>query len=66
MKVAVAPRHVTPVHFLRRARYYRLAEAVADAPQDVAMFGELAVMFERLAAHLYQVESGKVSERKNA
>jgi hypothetical protein len=42
-------RRVTAVHFRERARQYRLAAAIADAPRDVAMFRELAMMFEQLA-----------------
>ena len=39
----------TSAHFRERARHYRLAEAIADAPRDVEMFHDLATMFERLA-----------------
>jgi hypothetical protein len=49
MKVASPPGRITSVHFRERARYYRLAAAIADAPRDVATFCDLAMMFERLA-----------------
>ena len=39
----------TSAHFRERARHYRLAEAIADAPRDVEMFHDLATMFERLS-----------------
>jgi hypothetical protein len=40
-----------------RARRYRLAAAVSDAPRDVATFHNLAMMFERLSEHFAQVEA---------
>ena len=45
MKIATP----TSAHFRERARHYRLAEAIADAPRDVEMFHDLATMFERLS-----------------
>jgi hypothetical protein len=65
MNLAGSPWPITPVHLLQRARCYRLAEAIADAPQDIAMFRNLALMFERLAAHLTRFESRKVPERRS-
>jgi hypothetical protein len=62
MKVAGSPQHVTPLHFLERARHYRLAEAVADTLHDVAMFADLAVMFEQLAAHVARFDSPRSAE----
>src|SRR5262249_37654063 len=50
MKVASPSRRVTSVHFRQRARHYRLAAALADAPRDVEMFLDLATMFEVLSA----------------
>jgi hypothetical protein len=51
MKFADPPRRNTSNPFRQRAKHYRLAAAVADAPRDVAMFGDLAMMFDRIADH---------------
>ena len=49
MKVVNLPSRITPVHFRERAKQYRLAAAVAEAPRDVAMFSDLARIFDKLA-----------------
>ena len=43
------PRRIASVHFRERARHYRFAAAVSDAPRDVETFRDLAMMFERLS-----------------
>jgi hypothetical protein len=53
---ASPPKAVTSVGFLQRARHYRLAAAISDAPRDVEMFLDLAMMFERLSEHFAQAE----------
>jgi hypothetical protein len=52
MKFTDLPNRVTSSDFRERAKRYRLAAAIADARRDVAMFRDLAMMFERLADHL--------------
>ena len=54
---ASTPKAITSVGFLRRARHYRLAAAVTDAPRDMEMFLDLAMMFERLSEHLARAEA---------
>jgi hypothetical protein len=50
MKItSTPPRRITSVHFRLRARHYRLAAAMSEAPREVEMFLDLAMMFERLA-----------------
>ena len=68
MKFAVLPNGMTSSHFRQRARHYRLAAAIADARRDVVMFGDLAMMFERLADSLdrSQGELSKVSVKRLA
>jgi hypothetical protein len=44
-----SPRRITPLHFRERARHYRFAAAMSDAPRDVETFLDLAMMFERLS-----------------
>ena len=46
-------------HFRERARHYRLAEAIADAPRDVEMFHDLAAMFERLSEDFDRMAHGR-------
>jgi hypothetical protein len=46
-----------PGHFRQRARHYRLAAAIADAPQDVKMFLDLATMFELLSEQFARAET---------
>jgi hypothetical protein len=53
---AITPKAITSVGFLRRARHYRLAAAISDAPRDVEMFLDLAMMFERLSEHFARAE----------
>ena len=48
---------VTSASFLRRARHYRLAAAVADAPRDAKMFLDLATMFELLSEQFARAEA---------
>jgi hypothetical protein len=54
MKFKGPPQRFTPAHFRERAREYRLAAALADARRDVAMFDDLAIMFERQAGILFE------------
>jgi hypothetical protein len=49
MKPTSRPKAITSVSFLQRARHYRLAAAMSDAPRDGETFLDLAMMFERLA-----------------
>jgi len=49
----------TSAHFRERARHYRLAEAIADAPRDVEMFHDLATMFERLSEDFARMVHGR-------
>jgi hypothetical protein len=61
MKLTSQPKVITPkastsVGFLQRARHYRLAAAVSDAPRDVEMFLDLAMMFERISEEFARVE----------
>jgi hypothetical protein len=56
MKLSSPPKAITPVGFLQRARHYRLAAAISDAPRDVEMFLDLAMMFERLSEHFVRAE----------
>ena len=53
---AITPEAITSVGFLQRARHYRLAAAMADAPRDVEMFLDLATMFERLSEDFARAE----------
>jgi hypothetical protein len=57
MKIASSPKGITSVHFRLRARHYRLAAAITDAPRDVEMFLDLAMMFERLSEHFARAEA---------
>jgi hypothetical protein len=58
MKItSTPPRRITSVNFLQRARHYRLAAAISDAPRDVEMFLDLAMMFERLAEQFAPAEA---------
>jgi len=49
----------TSAHFRERARHYRLAEAIADAPRDVEMFHDLATMFKRLSEDFARMVHGR-------
>ena len=49
----------TSAHFRERARHYRLAEAIADAPRDVEMFHDLATLFERLSEDFARMVHGR-------
>ena len=51
------PSLVTSVSFLQRARHYRLAAAISDAPRDVKMFLDLATMFELLSVQFARAEA---------
>jgi hypothetical protein len=55
MKIATP----TSADFRERARHYRLAEAIADAPRDVEMFHDLATMFERLSEDFARMVHGR-------
>ncbi len=57
MEITNSIKGITSVHFRLRARHYRLAAAVTDAPHDVEMFLDLAMMFERLSEHFAQAEA---------
>jgi hypothetical protein len=57
MKPTSPAKAITPVSFLERARHYRLAAAMSDAPRDVETFLDLATMFERLSEHLARAEA---------
>ena len=56
MKPASRPKAITSVNFLQRARHYRLAAAMSDAPRDGETFLDLAMMFERLAKQFARAE----------
>ena len=57
MKITSSPKTITSVHFRLRARDYRLAAAISEAPRDAAMFHDLAWMFERLSEHFVRAEA---------
>jgi hypothetical protein len=58
MKVTSPPKAISSVHFRERARHYWLAAAIADAPAEVGMFRDLAMMFEKLAEDFARAETG--------
>jgi hypothetical protein len=49
MKITSPPKNIMSVHFRLRARHYRLAIAISEAPRDVAR--DPAWTFERLSEH---------------
>jgi hypothetical protein len=51
------PKAITSDSFLQRARHYRLAAAMSDAPRDGETFLDLATMFERLAEQFARAEA---------
>lgn len=57
MKLTNRLKTITSVSFGQRARHYRLAAAMTDAPRDVEMFVDLAMMFERLAEEFARAEA---------
>jgi hypothetical protein len=57
MELTSPPKAITSVSFLQRARHYRLAAAISDAPRDVEMFLDLAMMFERLSDQFGRAEA---------
>ena len=57
MKLTSRPKTITSVSFGQRARHYQLAAAMSDAPRDVEMFLDLAMMFERLAEEFARTEA---------
>ena len=57
MKPASRPKAITSANFLQRARHYRLAAAMSDAPRDGETFLDLAMMFERLSEHFARAEA---------
>jgi hypothetical protein len=61
MKVTSLPKAITSVRFRQRARHYRLAAAVADAPGEIGMFRDLAMMFEKLAEDFARAETRRGS-----
>jgi hypothetical protein len=56
MQVTSRSKAITSVSFLQRARHYRLAAAMSDAPRDGETFLDLAMMFERLAEQFVRAE----------
>ena len=50
-------REITSIHFLERARHYRYAAALADDPQNIQRFLDLAFMFKRLAQDFARLEA---------
>jgi hypothetical protein len=57
MKFTDLPEQITSSQFRHRANAYRLAAAIADAGRDVAMYRDLAMMFDRLAEHFARAEA---------
>ena len=57
MKLTSRPKTITSVSFGQRARHYQLAAAMSDAPRDVEMFLDLAMMFEQLAEEFARTEA---------
>jgi hypothetical protein len=57
MKLTSRPKTITSVGFAQRARHYQLAAAMTDAPREVEMFLDLAIMFERLSEELARAEA---------
>ena len=56
MKVTSPPKAITSVSFRQRARHYRLAAAISDAPRDVKMFLDLATQFQLLSEQFARAE----------
>jgi len=48
---------VTSDDFRERAKYYRFAAALSDAPRDAAMFNDLATMFDEIADDFGRAEA---------
>ena len=48
---------LTPFHLRERARLYRFAAALANAPGDMTMFRDLAMSFEQLARQFGQAKA---------
>jgi hypothetical protein len=57
MKLTSEAKAITSVSFLQRARHYRLAAAMSDAPRDGETFLDLATMFEQLAEQFARAEA---------
>lgn len=57
MKATSQLKAIMSVSFRQRARHYQLAAAMTDAPRDVEMFLDLAMMFERLAEEFARAEA---------
>ena len=57
MKLTSRAKTITSVSFGQRVRHYQLAAAMSDAPRDVEMFLDLAMMFERLAEEFARTEA---------
>jgi hypothetical protein len=57
MKIASSPKRITLGHFHLRARHYRRAAAINDAPRDVEMCLDLAMLFEPLSEHFARAEA---------
>jgi len=57
MKLTSRAKTIRSVSFGQRARHYQLAAAMSDAPRDVEMFLDLAMMFERLAEEFARTEA---------
>jgi len=56
MKLTSPPGVITSGSLVQRARRYRLAAAVSDAPRDVKVFLDLATMFELLSQQFARAE----------
>jgi hypothetical protein len=61
MKITSPSKTTTSVQFRLRARHYRLAAAISDAPREVAMFRDLAWTFDRLSEDFARAEARRHS-----
>lgn len=57
MEITSSSKTITSFHFRRRARYYRLAAVITDAPRDVAMLRDLAWTLDRLSEDFARAEA---------
>jgi hypothetical protein len=57
MKFTSLPKRITSGHFRQRAKHDQLAAVIAEAHRGVAMFRDLAMMFERLADQFARAEA---------
>ena len=56
---------ITPFHIRERARLYRFAAALADAPREIAMFRDLAITFEQVARQFGQAGAPRVTSSRS-